>query len=102
QNGHVVIGFHSQADAVEIWIKDDGPGISTEDLPRIFDRFYRVDPSRNPHSGGLGLGLAIVKNIVELYHGQIQVQSQLGQGTQFVITWPIGNEISPDSSKPKV
>ncbi|MDZ4991523.1 HAMP domain-containing protein [Clostridium perfringens] len=70
-------------------IEDNGIGISAEDLPRIFERFYRVDKARSRESGGTGLGLAIVKHIVRLFDGDISVSSQLEVGTKFVITIPI-------------
>ncbi|ELC8441640.1 HAMP domain-containing protein [Clostridium perfringens] len=70
-------------------VEDNGIGISAEDLPRIFERFYRVDKARSRESGGTGLGLAIVKHIVRLFDGDISVSSELEVGTKFVITIPI-------------
>lgn len=66
-------------------IKDTGIGIESENLPRIFERFYRVDKSRSKTVGGTGLGLSIVKHSVALLHAEISVQSQLGEGTQFIV-----------------
>jgi two-component system phosphate regulon sensor histidine kinase PhoR len=63
-------------------------GIARDELPRIFDRFYRVDGARNTDQGGTGLGLAIVKRIVELHSGQIQVDSEPGSGSTFCINLP--------------
>jgi signal transduction histidine kinase len=66
-------------------VQDDGIGIPAESLPKIFERFYRVDNSRSRATGGSGLGLAIVKWIAELHHGEITAASQLGQGSTFTL-----------------
>ena len=71
-----------------ITVSDTGAGISTEDLPHVFDRFYRVDPSRNRVTGGAGLGLTIVKRLVEVHGGVIEVTSQPGAGTTFTVQLP--------------
>lgn len=70
-------------------VSDSGIGIGEEDLPRIFERFYKTDKSRNRASGGSGLGLAIVKKIVDLHHGTIEVQSKPGEGTVFTVRLPV-------------
>ena len=71
-----------------IVVRDNGIGIPEEDLPRIFERFYRVSKSRSTALGGTGLGLAIVKHIASLYGGSVHVRSALGEGTSFTITFP--------------
>ena len=71
-----------------ISVKDTGIGIPREDLPRLFERFYRVDKARDRRSGGTGLGLAIVKHIVEAHEGKVHVESTLGKGSTFKLTLP--------------
>ncbi len=75
--------------AVTITVTDHGPGIPLQHLPRIFERFYRVDQARSRSLGGTGLGLAIVKHIVSAHHAHISVQSSEGQGSSFTITIPL-------------
>ena len=74
---------------VEACVRDNGPGIPAEDLPHIFERFYRVDKGRSREKGGTGLGLSIVKHIVQLHGGKVSVESTLGQGTAFFLTLPV-------------
>jgi two-component system phosphate regulon sensor histidine kinase PhoR len=70
-------------------VEDNGPGIPDEDLPRIFERFYRVDKSRSRDLGGTGLGLSIVKHVAQLHGGSVSVRSTVGKGTVFSLEWPI-------------
>jgi signal transduction histidine kinase len=79
----------TQGNWVEVSVSDTGEGIPAEDLPHIFERFYRVDKSRARATGGSGLGLTIAKRLVEAYGGTITVQSELGKGSRFSFTLPI-------------
>lgn len=74
--------------AVEFWVADNGPGIPPADLPRIFERFYRVEKGRSRDKGGTGLGLSIVKHIVQLHGGQVAAESRVGQGTRISFQLP--------------
>ncbi len=75
--------------SVLISVTDTGEGIAPEHLPHIFERFYRVDPSRSRNDGGAGLGLAIVKQMVQVHGGKVWVESKVGQGSTFFVTFPI-------------
>jgi two-component system phosphate regulon sensor histidine kinase PhoR len=75
---------------VELSVRDDGPGIPSEALVRIFERFYRVDKARSREQGGTGLGLAIVKNVVQAHGGEVRVESAPDKGTEFFFTLPVG------------
>lgn len=74
---------------LRVSVSDSGPGISPEDLPHIFDRFYRVDRARSRGTGGSGLGLAIVRSLVELHGGQVTAESTPGRGSRFLVTLPM-------------
>jgi two-component system phosphate regulon sensor histidine kinase PhoR len=86
--GHVRIVGRRHGDRVRLDILDDGPGIDAEHLPRLFERFYRVDAGRSRERGGTGLGLAIVKHLVEAMGGTVEVDSEAGRGTTFRVEWP--------------
>jgi two-component system phosphate regulon sensor histidine kinase PhoR len=89
QEGVVSIGGKFNSDnLVELWVRDDGPGIPGEAKERIFERFYRVDRARSRETGGTGLGLSIVKHIVQAHGGEVWVKSELGAGTTFYFTLP--------------
>jgi two-component system phosphate regulon sensor histidine kinase PhoR len=84
----VMVGVEVGGGFVKIFVSDNGPGIEEKHLPRLFERFYRVDKSRSKELGGTGLGLAIVKHIAELHGGSAGVESQLGKGSTFWIKIP--------------
>jgi len=86
--GSVRVGAELVQDSVRLFVSDNGSGIPTEHLPRIFERFYRVDPGRSREQGGTGLGLAIVKHLVEAHGGRIEAESTLGRGTTIRIAFP--------------
>jgi two-component system phosphate regulon sensor histidine kinase PhoR len=87
-NGEVRVQASRMGDNVRVTIADTGIGIPSEDLPRIFERFYRVDKARSREVGGTGLGLSIVKHIIERMNGSIQVESLLGKGSTFHVSLP--------------
>ncbi len=88
-NGSVRVGGKKRADGVlEIFVRDDGPGIPVESLDRVFERFYRVDKARSRDQGGTGLGLSIVKHIVQAHGGEVRCESELGKGATFFFTVP--------------
>jgi two-component system phosphate regulon sensor histidine kinase PhoR len=72
----------------ELSVRDSGPGIAAEHLPRITERFYRVDRSRSRETGGTGLGLAIVKHVVQRHGGELKIESVPGTGSTFTIVLP--------------
>ncbi|MBI2093533.1 MAG: PAS domain-containing sensor histidine kinase, partial [Candidatus Omnitrophica bacterium] len=85
------IRAHHEGNVSRIEVEDTGIGIPKESLPRIFERFYRVDKARSRELGGTGLGLSIVKHLIEAHRGQVSVTSQLGQGSIFTITLPVAS-----------
>ena len=87
--GRIILGARPVAESVEFYIQDFGPGIPSEHLPRLFERFYRVDKARSRESGGTGLGLAIAKHIVLAHGGTIRAQSDLNHGSTFLFTLPL-------------
>ncbi len=86
--GKVSVGLTGNNEVVQIYIRDTGAGIPAEDVPHLFQKFYRVDNSATRTIGGTGLGLFIARKIVELYHGRIWVESELGKGSTFFINLP--------------
>ncbi len=87
--GKVVLGARPLPGGVEFYVQDFGPGVPSEHLPRLFERFYRVDKARSRESGGTGLGLAIAKHIVLAHGGSIRAQSELNHGSTFLFTLPL-------------
>ncbi len=83
-----VSGRSAEGGAIEICVRDDGPGIPAEALDRVFERFYRVDKARSREQGGTGLGLSIVKHIVQSHGGKVWAKSELGKGSEFCFTLP--------------
>lgn len=86
--GHVEIGWRSGEEGGEYWVRDDGIGIDAVHIPRLTERFYRVDRGRSRETGGTGLGLAIVKHIVTRHQGELVVDSELGSGSRFAMRFP--------------
>ncbi|HZU22526.1 MAG TPA: ATP-binding protein, partial [Terriglobales bacterium] len=84
----VLLGVRRAGDVLEFYVKDDGPGIAAEHVPRLFERFYRVDKARSREAGGTGLGLAIVKHIVMNHGGEVRVETAVGQGSTFFFSLP--------------
>jgi len=89
--GTIILGARPCPRGVEFYVQDSGPGIPSEHLPRLFERFYRVDKARSRESGGTGLGLAIAKHIVLAHGGVIRAESELNHGSRFLFTLPQTN-----------
>ncbi|HVR49865.1 MAG TPA: ATP-binding protein, partial [Pseudorhodoferax sp.] len=87
--GRVKVAWQTLADGqAEFSVVDTGPGIAAEHLPRLTERFYRVDRSRSRETGGTGLGLAITKHVVQRHGAELRIQSTLGKGSRFSIVFP--------------
>lgn len=87
-SGKVTIGLTANDDIVQFYVKDTGPGIPAEDIPHLFQKFYRVDNSATRTIGGTGLGLFISRKVIELYDGHIWAESELGKGSTFFVNLP--------------
>lgn len=96
--GEIIVDARNHGAMVRVAVRDSGIGIPKEDLPRIFERFYRVDKARSRMLGGTGLGLAIARQIVEHLGGAISIDSELGRGTEVVFTIPAGPIPEPEVS----
>jgi heavy metal sensor kinase len=88
RGGHIAVRGRFDDGQAVVEVNDDGIGIPAEALPRVFDRFFRVDPSRSRRTGGTGLGLSIAKAVIERHRGTIDVRSELNEGTTFLVTLP--------------
>jgi two-component system sensor histidine kinase SenX3 len=88
EHGKVELAAEQRGEWILITVADHGLGIPSDEMPRIFERFYRVDKGRSRATGGTGLGLAIVRHAVENHGGQVSVESELGVGSTFTVTLP--------------
>lgn len=99
QNGETLVRLYELDNIITVEISDNGPGIEASEIPRLFERFYRVEKSRNRHDGGSGLGLSIVKHIIESHQQNIQVRSTVGVGSTFSFTLAQSKSNIPLSSR---
>jgi two-component system phosphate regulon sensor histidine kinase PhoR len=95
EGGEVSITLQGQGAQVSAAVKDDGEGIPANAIPRLTERFYRVDVQRSRQKGGTGLGLAIVKHIVSRHHGRLTIESRPGEGSVFTVTLPVQDQELP-------
>ncbi len=86
--GHIELGWHTDAAGAEFWVEDDGIGIDPVHIPRLTERFYRVDRGRSRETGGTGLGLAIVKHVTTRHQGELSIDSEPGRGSRFALRFP--------------
>ena len=106
QAGTITVGARPAGPLVELYVRDTGTGIPAEDLPRLFERFYRVDKARSRELGGTGLGLSIVKHLVGLHNGTVRVESRVNEGSTFIFTLPVSaaglgkHELNPEFIAP--
>jgi two-component system phosphate regulon sensor histidine kinase PhoR len=92
KNGEIRLGAQQRGREIALSVSDNGIGISSEDVPRIFERFYRADKARSRELGGTGLGLSIVKHIAQLHGGSVEAESQLGKGATIRVSLPVVTE----------
>jgi two-component system phosphate regulon sensor histidine kinase PhoR len=93
EGGLVTLGAQRVGQDVEVYVRDTGIGIAADEIPRLFERFYRVDRARSRALGGTGLGLAIVKHLVRAHHGSVRVQSEPGAGSTFCFRIPMAAQL---------
>jgi signal transduction histidine kinase len=95
--GRVGVSVSAEDGQVVLQVADTGMGIPQRDLPRVFERFYRVDRARSRETGGTGLGLAIVRHVAENHGGEVTVRSELSAGSTFVVRLPVGGASQADA-----
>ncbi len=100
QKGYVRVRAWQEAKKLWVAVEDTGPGIASEDVPHVFDRFWRADRSRDRASGGTGIGLTICRRLIELHGGHIEVESAIGQGSIFRFNLPIASPSVPSTTNP--
>jgi len=93
----VSVRLRIDGETAVVEVSDGGPGLATDDAVRVFERFYRVDPSRSRSSGGTGLGLSIASAVVEAHGGRIEVGTTPGGGATFTVSLPLASQPAPVS-----
>jgi len=88
EGGKVCVTWAQMGEEIELSVSDTGPGIAAEHIPRLTERFYRVDRSRSRETGGTGLGMAIVKHVINRHHGELKIESTVGVGSRFCLVFP--------------
>ena len=91
RSGRVALEVSTQKDAVEVVVADTGMGIAPDDLPRVYENFFRATPAKESGEVGTGLGMAIVRTLVEHAGGSVRVESELGRGTRCTVRLPLGS-----------
>ena len=91
--GRIEVAWQALGEELVLSVRDTGPGIAPEHLPRLSERFYRVDRSRSRESGGTGLGLAITKHVAQRHGGALRIESQLGAGSTFMLVLPTSRRV---------
>jgi signal transduction histidine kinase len=97
--GRVTITASRRNGAVDVAVTDTGPGIAPEHLPRLFERFYRVDSARSRDEGGTGIGLAIARSVIEAHGGRIWAESEPGKGSTFTFELPVATEANAPETR---
>jgi two-component system phosphate regulon sensor histidine kinase PhoR len=92
--GRITLRWQADAEGARFSVTDTGVGIAPEHIPRVTERFYRVDPGRSRESGGTGLGLAIVKHVLQRHDAGLKIESQLGKGSTFTCEFPAERVVS--------